>query len=97
MSVDIVEQDDVRMGHEPEVCCIQINSKLLKMDMVYHSKDLENNFDFPEAPPLSSSPAFDFNIDLPSPSPPPPEPALETSKCIQTYCETLQGSPRYVT
>lgn len=51
--------------------------------MVYYSK--ENNFDFPEAPPPSSSPVFDFDIDLPSESssPPPPEPAPEPSKHVR--------------
>jgi hypothetical protein len=42
----------------------------------------ENNFDFPEAPPPSSSPGFDFDIDFP-PSPPPPEPAPEPPKRIR--------------
>jgi hypothetical protein len=66
------------MGNEPnlEVRRISINRKLLYEDMVDYSK--ENNFDFPEAPPPSSSPVFNFDIVyLPSSSPPPPKPPPE--------------------
>jgi len=50
--------------------------------MVYYIKD--NGFDFPEAPPPSSSPPFEFfDMDLPPSSPAPPEPAVEPSKRIR--------------
>ena len=48
--------------------------------MVYYLK--ENYFNFQEAPPLSSFPVFDFDIDHLSSSPPPPEPATEPLKHI---------------
>ena len=44
----------------------------------------DNDFDFPEAPPPSSSPPFKFfDMDLPPSSPAPPEPAIESSKCTR--------------
>src|SRR6266481_8493029 len=47
--------------------------------MVYAIKD--NDFDFPEAPPPSSSPPFEFfDMDPLLSSPAPPEPAIEPSK-----------------
>jgi len=45
--------------------------------MIHYSK--ENNFDFSESPPLSSSPVFNFDVDLSS-SPPPPEPSPELTR-----------------
>ena len=50
--------------------------------MVHYIKD--NNFDFPKAPPPSSSPHFEsFDMNLLPSSPPPPEPAAEPSKRIR--------------
>ena len=94
MSVDGVEQDDIQMSYEPEVCHIPINRKQLLMMIWFTTYLKENNLDFPEAPPLLSLPVFDLNIDLPSSSPPPPEQATEPLKCnckpTVKQCEALQ-------
>ena len=51
--------------------------------MVYYILK-DSGFDFPEAPPPSSSPPFEFfDMDLPPSSSAPPEPAVEPSKCIR--------------
>ncbi|KIM77196.1 hypothetical protein PILCRDRAFT_12198 [Piloderma croceum F 1598] len=52
-----------------------------EQDDVQMGLNEDNDFDFPEAPPPSSSPPFEF-FDMAS-SPAPPEPAVEPSKRIR--------------